>query len=53
VLIHYLWLQEKATAWAAEVLSLEQSPPINVDGDAEDGAGGGFDAAVHEDIGEV
>ena len=28
-------------AWAAKVLNLRQSPPINVDGDAEDGAGGG------------
>ena len=40
-------------AWAAEVLNLRRSPPINVAGDAEDGAGGGFDATVHEDIGEV
>ena len=29
-------------AWAAEVLNLRRSPPINDDGDAEDGAGGGL-----------
>ena len=40
-------------AWAAKVLNLRRSPPINVAGDAEDGACGGFDATVHEDIGEV
>ena len=40
-------------AWAAELLNLRQSPPINVDGDAKDGAGGGADDGVREDIGEV
>ena len=40
-------------AWAAELLNLRQSPPINVDGDAEDGTGGGAGDAVREDIGEV
>ena len=40
-------------AWAAEVLNLRRNPPINDDGDAKDGAGGGADAGAGEYIGEV
>ena len=40
-------------AWAAEVLNLRRSPPINDDEDANDGTGGGADAGVGEVVGEV
>ena len=40
-------------AWAAKVLNLRRSPPINDDEDADDGAGGGADACAGEVVGEV